>query len=132
MDLIKKALLMRSSDPVQDTSEHDRSTARMCFATSAGLLLVAALGWLAELALGVGGHLAGLILLSIGYLCCGLKQQTQIWLAQRMAAKKQALRMPAAVATGCLSHAEVLPPRRNQPIGHNETRLARAEPLSCI
>ena len=117
---------------VNGPGSHDRATALICFGTAAGMMMVATCGCLSELALGVGGHLTGLMLVSLGYLCCGLQQQSSIWFRQRSAEKNEALRMTGSLSAGCLSHAEVLPPGRINRISLKEARLFQANTLNCI
>lgn len=133
MDLNQKVSSMRSSDSaVQRTHELDRTTAQMCFGTSAGLLAVGTCGCLAELTLGMGGHLQGLLVFSFGYLCCGLKQQASIWLAMRGVAKERLSQGSSARAEGCLPHSEVLPARCSKAPSFECAARFRTKSMSCI
>jgi hypothetical protein len=133
MDITQKVSSMRrANSAVQRSHEHDRTTARMCFGTSAGLLVVGTCGCLAELAIGMGGHLQGLIVFSLGYLCCGLKQQASIWLASRADARERSSQEFPALAEGCLRHSEVLPVRRIKVPRCEGTQRSRSRSLNCI
>jgi hypothetical protein len=133
MDLTQELCSIRSSNSArQRTQEQDRTIARMCFGASAGLLAVGTCGCLAEVAIGIGGHLQGLIIFSLGYLCCGLKQQASIWIANRADARERSSRELPALVEGRLLHSEVLPASPAKVLRCEESQRFRIKSLNCI